>query len=181
MLPGFNNVQGLWPAVWAMGNLGRAGYGASLDGMVSVAVPALGSSGAELTVMPCAISGRIPTTRATSARRRTRPSTACPCLRQSMATRGMAVCCPSCPASGFRAALVPASRTLAPCTTTASMSDAPRLKLTCLKLRFVMATFWGGSRYSPRRAGRWCRYTRQNRSRITIRAVGREYRRSLRV
>ncbi|KAJ7312591.1 glycoside hydrolase family 16 protein [Mycena albidolilacea] len=32
-LPGANNVLGLWPAVWAMGNLGRAGYGASLDGM----------------------------------------------------------------------------------------------------------------------------------------------------
>jgi len=33
MLPGANNVLGLWPAVWTMGNLGRAGYGASLDGM----------------------------------------------------------------------------------------------------------------------------------------------------
>jgi beta-glucanase (GH16 family) len=33
-LPGINNVVGLWPAVWAMGNLGRAGYGASLEGMV---------------------------------------------------------------------------------------------------------------------------------------------------
>ncbi|KAF8349747.1 beta-glucan synthesis-associated protein [Amanita rubescens] len=32
-LPGLSNVAGLWPAVWAMGNLGRAGYGASLDGM----------------------------------------------------------------------------------------------------------------------------------------------------
>ncbi|KAJ7207426.1 beta-glucan synthesis-associated protein KRE6 [Mycena pura] len=32
-LPGATNVLGLWPAVWAMGNLGRAGYGASLDGM----------------------------------------------------------------------------------------------------------------------------------------------------
>ncbi|KAH9942349.1 glycoside hydrolase family 16 protein [Epithele typhae] len=32
-LPGANNVKGLWPAIWAMGNLGRAGYGASLDGM----------------------------------------------------------------------------------------------------------------------------------------------------
>ncbi|KAH8829108.1 beta-glucan synthesis-associated protein [Flagelloscypha sp. PMI_526] len=32
-LPGPNNVQGLWPAIWMMGNLGRAGYGASLDGM----------------------------------------------------------------------------------------------------------------------------------------------------
>ncbi len=26
-------MLGLWPAVWTMGNLGRAGYGASLDGM----------------------------------------------------------------------------------------------------------------------------------------------------
>ena len=34
MLPGFNNIHGLWPAIWAMGNLGRAGYGASLDGLV---------------------------------------------------------------------------------------------------------------------------------------------------
>jgi len=35
-LPGANNVVGLWPAIWTMGNLGRAGYGASLEGMVSV-------------------------------------------------------------------------------------------------------------------------------------------------
>jgi beta-glucanase (GH16 family) len=35
-LPGINNVVGLWPAVWAMGNLGRAGYGASLEGMVKI-------------------------------------------------------------------------------------------------------------------------------------------------
>lgn len=32
-LPGSNSVSGLWPAVWAMGNLGRAGYGGTLDGM----------------------------------------------------------------------------------------------------------------------------------------------------
>lgn len=31
-LPGANNVHGLWPAIWTMGNLGYAGYGASLDG-----------------------------------------------------------------------------------------------------------------------------------------------------
>ncbi|KAJ7740934.1 glycoside hydrolase family 16 protein [Mycena maculata] len=31
-LPGTNNIHGLWPAFWSMGNLGRAGYGASLDG-----------------------------------------------------------------------------------------------------------------------------------------------------
>ncbi|KAF8128084.1 glycoside hydrolase family 16 protein [Mycena galopus ATCC 62051] len=33
MLPGAANVFGLWPAVWTMGNLGRAGYGALLEGM----------------------------------------------------------------------------------------------------------------------------------------------------
>ncbi|KAB5595123.1 Glycoside hydrolase family 16 protein [Ceratobasidium theobromae] len=31
-LPGSTKAYGLWPAIWAMGNLGRAGYGASLDG-----------------------------------------------------------------------------------------------------------------------------------------------------
>jgi len=33
-LPGANNIVGMWPAIWTMGNLGRAGYGASLEGMV---------------------------------------------------------------------------------------------------------------------------------------------------
>ncbi|GJE87636.1 glycoside hydrolase family 16 protein [Phanerochaete sordida] len=33
VLPGANNIVGLWPAIWTMGNLGRAGYGASLEGM----------------------------------------------------------------------------------------------------------------------------------------------------
>ncbi|KAL6309870.1 glycoside hydrolase family 16 protein [Sparassis latifolia] len=33
VIPGFNNVVGFWPAIWTMGNLGRAGYGASLEGM----------------------------------------------------------------------------------------------------------------------------------------------------
>ncbi|TIB93798.1 SKN1-domain-containing protein [Wallemia mellicola] len=32
-LPGKNDVWGIWPAFWIMGNLGRAGYGATLDGM----------------------------------------------------------------------------------------------------------------------------------------------------
>lgn len=31
-MPGRANVAGLWPAIWMMGNLGRAGYGASLEG-----------------------------------------------------------------------------------------------------------------------------------------------------
>ncbi|TFK99149.1 glycoside hydrolase family 16 protein [Pterulicium gracile] len=33
VLPGENNVAGLWPAFWTLGNLGRAGYGATLEGM----------------------------------------------------------------------------------------------------------------------------------------------------
>lgn len=33
MLPGKSDVWGLWPAFWTMGNLGRAGYGASLEGL----------------------------------------------------------------------------------------------------------------------------------------------------
>ncbi|KAJ3507620.1 hypothetical protein NLJ89_g6200 [Agrocybe chaxingu] len=33
MLPGDTGSSGFWPAVWAMGNLGRAGYGGTLDGM----------------------------------------------------------------------------------------------------------------------------------------------------
>ncbi|KAI1796200.1 beta-glucan synthesis-associated [Ganoderma leucocontextum] len=32
-LPGVSNILGLWPAIWTMGNLGRAGYGATLEGM----------------------------------------------------------------------------------------------------------------------------------------------------
>ena len=73
MLPGFNNVQGLWPAVWAMGNLGRAGYGATLEGMVRPPLVALLSLVAFLNApllivdVPRRCSGRIPTTRATSA------------------------------------------------------------------------------------------------------------------
>ncbi|EIM83185.1 glycoside hydrolase family 16 protein [Stereum hirsutum FP-91666 SS1] len=33
VLPGFSNIIGLWPAVWTVGNLGRTGYGATLDGL----------------------------------------------------------------------------------------------------------------------------------------------------
>ena len=32
-LPGDARTHGFWPAIWTMGNLGRAGYGATTDGM----------------------------------------------------------------------------------------------------------------------------------------------------
>lgn len=50
VLPGINNVVGLWPAIWTMGNLGRAGYGASLEGMVSTSETNL-----ELTIYNCSL------------------------------------------------------------------------------------------------------------------------------
>lgn len=31
-MPGSANAPGLWPAAWTMGNLGRAGYGATTEG-----------------------------------------------------------------------------------------------------------------------------------------------------
>ena len=37
-LPGKAGIAGLWPAIWSMGNLGRAGYGASLEGMVRIPI-----------------------------------------------------------------------------------------------------------------------------------------------
>ncbi|KAJ7611989.1 beta-glucan synthesis-associated protein-domain-containing protein [Mycena polygramma] len=51
-LPGTTNVLGLWPAVWAMGNLGRAGYGASLDGMCRIRQPPLRQSAAKAPPSP---------------------------------------------------------------------------------------------------------------------------------
>lgn len=32
-LPGTPDITGLWPAFWTMGNLGRASYGSTLEGM----------------------------------------------------------------------------------------------------------------------------------------------------
>lgn len=32
-LPGSPTVNGLWPAFWTMGNLGRVGYGGTLEGL----------------------------------------------------------------------------------------------------------------------------------------------------
>jgi len=32
-LPGSSSVSGLWPAIWTMGNLGRAGFGATTEGL----------------------------------------------------------------------------------------------------------------------------------------------------
>ena len=52
-LPGSPTVTGFWPAVWTMGNLGRVGYGASTDGLVSV--PTLSRRGVEAKTPPVAV------------------------------------------------------------------------------------------------------------------------------
>ena len=58
-LPGSPSVAGLWPAVWAMGNLGRAGYGASLDGMWPVRLPVVFSLLVSLTWTRCSVHIRL--------------------------------------------------------------------------------------------------------------------------
>lgn len=107
-LPGANNVSGLWPAVWTMGNLGdnynhllnssdlissvldlgRAGYGASLEGMVCLI------SFPYNLVQPLTLgngmryrSGRIAMTLVMSAHYRTKafPTPNCPHLHSRMA------------------------------------------------------------------------------------------------
>jgi hypothetical protein len=35
-LPGNNRIGGFWPGVWTMGNLGRAGYGATTEGVSQI-------------------------------------------------------------------------------------------------------------------------------------------------
>ena len=58
-LPGSPSVAGLWPAVWAMGNLGRAGYGASLDGMWPVRLSVVFSLLVSLTWTRCSVHIRL--------------------------------------------------------------------------------------------------------------------------
>lgn len=89
-LPGLHNVAGLWPAVWTMGNLGRAGYGASLEGMVRTSITIVVH--VVLRVLP---SGHIPMIRVTLGRLPTNPSTANLTMRRLTATKAMAVSFPS--------------------------------------------------------------------------------------
>ena len=66
-LPGIHNVVGLWPALWTMGNLGRAGHGASLEGVVRLSP----QPHHVVHALNC-VSGHIPTMLATSGLRRIR-------------------------------------------------------------------------------------------------------------
>lgn len=40
-LPGEPTVSGLWPSIWTIGNLGRAGYGGTVEGVWSAEISPL--------------------------------------------------------------------------------------------------------------------------------------------
>lgn len=54
--------SGLWPAVWTMGNLGRAGYGASLEGTVRTDTSMLNYALLLSNMFPSGLSHTIPVT-----------------------------------------------------------------------------------------------------------------------
>lgn len=103
VLPGVNNIVGLWPAVWTMGNLGRAGYGATLEGMVctkfNTRSSLLNTSDLRFCLM---FSGLTPTTPVTSELSRTRLSTVSLWPLQSMVTKAMVARSHSFPDNVFR-------------------------------------------------------------------------------
>lgn len=147
-LPGVNNIVGLWPAIWTMGNLGRAGYGASLEGMVCTFHPIHhGRLDADhdciLSIcrskrILCGLtytSGHTHTTHATSARWRTRPSTTCPRLRRSTATPDTMGSFPSFPGKSSRGVRVRVRRTRVPNIATAASWAGLRRKSTCSRHR----------------------------------------------
>lgn len=131
MLPGSNNIHGLWPAVWAMGNLGRAGYGASLDGMVR-----------DYRLQERALtngrqhSGRTHTTRATSERWLTRRTWGSRLLQRSTTTnttteRSRINQAKGCPAAHVRESHIQDPYTPRP----ESTSAGPRPRSISLRLR----------------------------------------------
>jgi len=87
-LPGANNVVGMWPAIWTMGNLGRAGYGSTLEGMVRLSnnlpSPTIDRSG--LIHPDNDNSGHIHMTPATSVQLQIKQSTGSPSRQCKMET-----------------------------------------------------------------------------------------------
>lgn len=101
-LPGTNNIIGMWPAIWTMGNLGRAGYGASLEGLVRVVQFFILTRDCN----PIEYSGPTRTTHVMSEQHLIRRSMAFLTLQRSMATTCMMVPCLISLAKNFRDVLV---------------------------------------------------------------------------
>ena len=113
VLPGLNNIVGLWPAIWTMGNLGRAGYGATLEGMVRVNfnVHSISKPNIYNPVIRIIHSGPIPMIHVTLERSRIRQSTICLWLPLSMVTRVITVCYLSFPGNVYQDVHAPTSMT----------------------------------------------------------------------
>jgi hypothetical protein len=143
-LPGANNILGLWPAVlrfvrytvqfflshpqvWTMGNLGRAGYGASLEGMWPYSY---GNASFSVTFI---FRSQIRETTAMWAPLRIKRSKELPTLPPSMETRATAELCRGSRGRGFRAAPVPERATPAPNILTGPLSDAAHQRSTYLR------------------------------------------------
>jgi hypothetical protein len=147
-LPGINNIVGLWPAIWTMGNLGRAGYGASLDGTVSLKFDQ--TIGTPILTISRSTSGHIRMMHAMLALSRIKRLMGCLLLLLSMETSHMGECCPTCLANVFHAALVLESLTLVQCMRMALMWGVRRPKSIFLRRRSRMGSVKCRSRASGR-------------------------------
>ena len=124
ILPGANNVVGLWPAVWTMGNLGRAGFGASLEGTVRLITMFV-----DLLAYSCS-SGRTHMTRVMLAQHQTRPSMGYQNRLRLTATNHTTECFLIYLARDFRDALAQESPIPARCIQMEPTSAALRQRLT---------------------------------------------------
>jgi hypothetical protein len=125
MLPGMNNVFGLWPAVWTM-RVALPTQNTNSNGILPGAISAAQATARRLTVC-----GRTSTTHATSAPCRIKPSTGAHqqrCTAAMTTARRRLARCRSSLDSVSRAVHVPASRTPAPFTLTGPTSGGLRLK-----------------------------------------------------
>lgn len=136
VLPGINNVMGLWPAVWTMGNLGRAGYGATLDGMVRLVPPRpVLWLAVRLADLESSVSGPILTTLATSARLRIKPKTVFQKQQQSTAIPHMVAFSPTSAGNVSHGVHARGSRTRGLCMMTGHTSGDQLQKSICLRRR----------------------------------------------
>ncbi|KAG2013322.1 beta-glucan synthesis-associated protein, variant 5 [Coprinopsis cinerea AmutBmut pab1-1] len=133
-LPGANNVAGMWPAVWTMGNLGRAGYGASLEGMVHFIAPFEFHN--LWWTYSTFYSGPTPMMPATSEPLQIKPTMAFPTPPQSMETGHMTMHFPIFPARNSLDAPATGKITQVLNTLMERTSDEQRLKSTSSKRKW---------------------------------------------
>jgi len=138
-LPGANNVVGMWPAIWTMGNLGRAGYGSTLEGMVRLSnnlpSPTIDRSG--LIHPDNDNSGHIHMTPATSVQLQIKQSTGSPSRQCKMETIFTTMFCHIYLDRDCRDVLVTERTIPGQNMQTELMSGDLHRRLTCSRLRWV--------------------------------------------